>query len=190
MSYVQSVFIYLSCLLLPYHAVAADNILPASQVFIPRITQTTDTDQTININKVTLSPGINKTDPFFGRQSIWYGGKTPATIQIHYQNPNALTAVDLQLKYQGCQDSVICYPPEKTTLAVQLPVNRVVNDAPSSAVDRLFATSSANTTVPAASSMIAAPSDNGLAIAETDKPLPPEQAFPFTLDSVDEMRQL
>lgn len=131
--------------LFPYLPTAAD-VLPASEVFKPtvesvsaneiridiaikpnyylyrqRLFSVIAANQAIVIEDVTLSEGSEKTDNFFGTQSIWYGGKDTATVTITYQNPNQATTAAIALKYQGCHDGIICYPPETVSLPLTLP---------------------------------------------------------------------
>lgn len=122
----------------------ANDILPADQAFVPRIESVTDHEISLSIDikpqyyvyrqrlfavtaahsdwlidDVVLSQGSEKTDAFFGTQSVWYGGKDSAHVTITYKNPQQLSTVMLNLAYQGCQDDVICYPP----ISQQLPID-------------------------------------------------------------------
>ena len=122
----------------------ADEVLPVNQVFIPKVSSVSqdyidiDIDikpkyylyrqrlfelsgDDIAIEGKTLSPGSTKTDSFFGEQSIWYGGKNQAKIRIKYQNVNKATKATIKLKYQGCEENAICYPPETVFLPIDLP---------------------------------------------------------------------
>ncbi|SUO93239.1 protein-disulfide reductase DsbD [Suttonella ornithocola] len=112
--------------------------LPFKQVFIPEIQQQHGEDgytTTIQIpipegyylydNKTILdteglenpsiekSPAKEKHDPFFGDVKV-YTPDHPAKLIIHHQNP----ADQFILKTQGCQDGVICYPPDSFILSV------------------------------------------------------------------------
>ncbi len=143
----QLKIIFLTWLLCCFSTLWADDeILPASAVFIPKVTSVSESEivvninikagyylyrerlfsvsdpkETIVINKVMLSEGKDKTDEFFGTQSVWYGGKQQAQVTINYENPQKLRQAEIKLKYQGCQDGVICYPPSTVILTVKLP---------------------------------------------------------------------
>ncbi len=148
--YRQALILWLVLLCVLFNiAKAQDNdkstdILPASAVFTPRIDQVSGDvidividippgyyiyrqrlfavqSQTaaVVVSDYALSPGTLKTDAYFGEQSVWVGEQT-AKISVRYQNPKALTNASLQLRYQGCQDGVICYPPQRVTLPVML----------------------------------------------------------------------
>ncbi len=91
---------------------------------------TSQTDDLV-ISDVVKSAGIDKNDPFFGTQSIWYGGKNAAEIEVFYNKPSTLQQANLLLKYQGCHDGVLCYPPQKISLPVDysLDYSAAVNDS-------------------------------------------------------------
>lgn len=186
--------------LVPTITGAADTqkVLPANEVFIPQVTQvspktitveidikpgyylyrerlfdvTTKPDNNINIININRSLGKTKTDQFFGSQSIWYGEKNQAIIDIDYENPKQLHSITLALKYQGCQDGVICYPPQTVSLPVQLPTS-----TPSSHQLLDLSLSPKTTT---SSSL-----DNLLGNKATSDVLSEEQAFPYFIEQID-----
>lgn len=116
----------------------AQDIAPFKSVFIPEISQTPleqgyQTDIRIDIptgyylyaDKLRLedpalddmqlyfSPSKEKQDPFFGLVQI-YDEQHPVLIKIQHPHPQD----SFTLHAQGCQDGVICYPPDKWQLSL------------------------------------------------------------------------
>lgn len=139
----------------------------------------------IVIDNIELSAGRYKTDAFLGTQSIWYGGEDVATITLNYQNPAAVSMARLRLKYQGCRDGVICYPPTTTQLVVSLPTASTAGGVSFSSArsSKLFSTSSQQQTL--ASSSPATTGKPDLFAKSDSQPLLPEQAFPLTVERTD-----
>lgn len=63
-----------------------------------------------------LPPGTRKRDPFFGDVET-YRGRVAGVLTGRASGDR----VTLQVKYQGCADIGICYPPQRRTLEVRLP---------------------------------------------------------------------
>jgi len=66
-----------------------------------------------------LPPGEMKTDQYFGEMEVYHGdvfGRLP----IARATPQAID-LEIELKYQGCADGGICYPPVTRVLGVSLP---------------------------------------------------------------------
>lgn len=194
LSLLKNVLVWVGLLLSLATAQAADDILPADKVFIPKITALSDSQITIDIDikpgyylyrqrlfsvktadnlpltAIRLSDGIEKTDAFFGTQSIWYGGKNTAQITLDYANPEALKTADIRLKYQGCQDGVICYPPQTVTLPVALPTTKSKSN-PLFSKNKPFSRQSSPT-------LFGGDKKNTV--------LPQAQAFPFSIEFLDD----
>lgn len=178
-------------------------ILPARAVFIPSVVQVSDNSidlridiksgyyiyrtrlltvsaTDIHLTDRALSPGVSKTDAYFGEQSVWLGGDTPAEISVRYDNPKQLRHAELLLRYQGCQDDVICYPPQTVRLAVDLPIATAFTAATSD----LFGQRQANTTN--ASSFIGSAPQPVLSRQSASTALLSEtEAFPFSIEVQD-----
>ncbi|MDR2870969.1 MAG: thioredoxin family protein [Xanthomonadaceae bacterium] len=72
--------------------------------------------------QVRLPDGVPQHDEFFGDVEIYRGVLTAVLTGV----PKAdARAVDLRVKYQGCADAGICYPPQTQTLRVALPPSDV-----------------------------------------------------------------
>ncbi len=84
-----------------------------------KISAATASDK-VMLRGLELPPGEMKTDPYFGEQEVYFGDVF-ARLPLVRATPEALP-LDLELKYQGCADGGICYPPVTRMLTVQLPV--------------------------------------------------------------------
>ena len=113
------------------------------------------------VNPLELPDGIAYTDEFFGDVETYRGDVTGVLIGAA---ADATTLVELKVKYQGCADLGICYPPHTKTLRVSLPA-AAAGAAPAAGLDLL------------------GPRGNpvfGAAAGATDAlPLPEEEAFRF-----------
>lgn len=114
-------------------AINPDDILHPDQAMEPSITVNTDgievrikiapdvylyrhalgfigTELTLDDSAIVIPTGKKKSDPYFGEVEIY---RDLFTIQLPYveykDNPQ------LTIKYQGCVDAGICYPPQKKT---------------------------------------------------------------------------
>src|SRR6478672_1240528 len=117
-----------------------------------------------------LPHGDKHHDEFFGDVETFR--KQLTAIQPGRAADGATTAT-LRVKYQGCADAGVCYPPQVRTLTVALP-----RDAASPAADAV----SGDGGFAALGRSLAggSPSTSGLQAGLTDaQPLPPEQAFGF-----------
>ena len=107
---------------------------------------------------LSLPPGAKHHDEFFGDVET-YRGRLAGSVA---GDPGNRDRVTLRIKYQGCADAGVCYPPQTRTLAIALPAAGNANPG------LLPATSNRG-------SLFA----NAGPGATDDKPLPPEQAFGF-----------
>jgi len=88
--------------------------------------------------KLQLPAGEMKTDQYFGEMEV-YHGDVFGKLSIARGTPEAMD-LDLELRYQGCAEDGICYPPVTRMLTVSLPqatavsalsaVNTVASAAP------------------------------------------------------------
>ncbi|PIE42370.1 MAG: hypothetical protein CSA47_00685 [Gammaproteobacteria bacterium] len=184
---------------------SAGDVLPANAVFIPQIVDVSKDNIRIDIdikpgyylyrrrlfdinapaelriNDIQLSDGIIKQDEFFGKQSVWYGGKNTATITINYDNPSKLSSAQITLKYQGCQDGVICYPPQTVSLPLTLP------KADHQMAERVDGALSKEVKAVAAVASKAPNRTTALLFGQSDRNvlLSEDEAFPFFIERVD-----
>ncbi|MDX1404895.1 MAG: protein-disulfide reductase DsbD, partial [Woeseiaceae bacterium] len=84
-----------------------------------KISATTASDKA-RLGSLDLPRGELKTDQYFGEQEVYFGD-TFARLPLVRATPEAF-ALDLELKFQGCADGGICYPPVSRVLSIDLPV--------------------------------------------------------------------
>ena len=72
-------------------------------------------DENNLIQKVEMPDGKKKTDEFFGEVDIYYFS---TSADVYLEN-NLSEYLDLKIKYQGCADAGLCYPPIFKTITVK-----------------------------------------------------------------------
>jgi thiol:disulfide interchange protein DsbD len=73
---------------------------------------------------LTLPAGEMKTDQYFGEMEV-YHEDVFGELAVARATPEAMN-LDLEIKYQGCADGGICYPPVTRMLSVALPAATAV----------------------------------------------------------------
>ncbi|QNH14358.1 protein-disulfide reductase DsbD [Xanthomonas sp. SI] len=117
---------------------------------------------------VQLPAGHKKTDPYFGEVET-YRGELNA-VQSGVADP-ATTSLQVEVRYQGCADAGVCYPPQKRVLTVALPA--------AEAGAATTASSPLPGSAPGAAGPAAKPLFGAGAGAVQGLPLPSDQAFGF-----------
>lgn len=68
------------------------------------------------------APGFSKAkikkDDFFGEQAVF---RRKATVTVPYTNAKPNSVITLAIRYQGCADIGLCYPPTTSELKVDIP---------------------------------------------------------------------
>jgi thiol:disulfide interchange protein DsbD len=123
-------------------------------------------DPTFEAGPLALPAGKRKTDRFFGEVETYRG--TLAAVLPGAAAPGA-DAVQLRIKYQGCADIGVCYPPQVRTLTVALPGAAATSTGGDGLATLGRSLAGGRTTTP-----ILGTAPGGAAEA---LPLPPEQAF-------------
>lgn len=120
-----------------YAEVDASKLLPVEKAFIPQVNVA---DEGVNVqfaiadgyylyqSKIMVetepsglfgdgqfSPGEEKEDEFFGKQKVYHHA---AQINWPYQNPQTVGNYRLIVKYQGCAEVGVCYPPTESTFNI------------------------------------------------------------------------
>ena len=118
-----------------------------------------------------MPPGEAHEDEFFGAVET-YRDQLHATLPGHARAASTV----LTIKYQGCADAGICYPPQTRKVAVALPTARAggTGAAPLVAFGNRGAVGAANPLVGGLNPLL-----GGAATGTDPLPLPPEQAFGF-----------
>jgi len=77
-------------------------------------------DQAVSFGEAQIPEGKKKEDEFFGEVETY---RQKIDIVVPYDNPNNATTTNFTFKYQGCADAGVCYPPQKRTVEITLPVH-------------------------------------------------------------------
>ena len=161
----------------------------ADGYYLYRHRTSVQTDAVFKAQALQMPRGDRHTDEFFGEVET-YRGTLAATL------PGAATdgaqQVMLKVKYQGCADAGVCYPPQTRTLKVALPLvaaaSAASSSSPSQEQDQKIAAEAAPTKADTgfaalgnklgggAGAPLLGTAPNG---ASEALPLPPEQAFKF-----------
>jgi len=83
----------------------------------------------VQLGTLSIPGGQSKHDEYFGEQVVFHG-EMVATLPV--AAAAGVTAVPLEISYQGCADAGLCYPPVKKTVIVQLASTAAVGAAPAS----------------------------------------------------------
>ena len=89
----------------------------------------TGEDLTVNQAKLTIPGGKKKNDPNFGDVEVYYQG---LSIDVPFNNLGS--EPKLKIKYQGCIEDFICYPPQRKTLDLSDQLNKDNDLLPSTSV--------------------------------------------------------
>lgn len=108
----------------------------------------------VAVGEADLPAGAPYEDEFFGKVET-YRGRVAGSLPIQSRPDGPLT-FDLQVQYQGCADVGVCYPPERSTVSVELPRLR-----------------------PAANVLGLGNEPAGLGFIGSEEPLPEDEAFLF-----------
>lgn len=87
----------------------------------------------IQIGAFSMPEGAQEHDDIFGDVSVY---RKQINLSIPLLNPDNQPQVQLQIKFQGCADIGVCYPPQKKVLAIDLPETLGTNQ--SDAINRFF----------------------------------------------------
>ncbi|MCK9607416.1 MAG: protein-disulfide reductase DsbD [Methylomonas sp.] len=180
-AYQLILFCLLSLVFQPALALNSEDILPPDQVFKLTVvgqsrqqlelewqiepgyhlyrdkTKVESKTDAIRIGAFQMPEGTVEHDAVFGDMSVY---RNHLKLSVPIINPQNLPLVSLQVKYQGCADIGVCYPPQKKRIEVALPDSPSAE--PTNAVNQFFGGLKKLTP-----SLFA------------DELLPPEQAFQF-----------
>lgn len=74
-------------------------------------------DSSIVITDIKLPEGKQKNDPDFG--SVWVNYHEADAQLLVQKSAESLTTTELHVKYQGCKEDVLCYPPISKALPIK-----------------------------------------------------------------------
>ena len=119
---------------------------------------------------LAISDGEIKEDPYFGTVEVYYGSAGITAPLLRSGSATEARTVDVDVRYQGCADAGLCYPPITRTVSLELP--------PAGAV----ATSAgAVAAPPGAGSVAASAGSAGSFAAATSQPLPAQDRIAAAL---------
>lgn len=121
-------------------------------------------------NPLQLPDGHKKHDEFFGEVETY---RDEVTAVLTGAAADGVDALQLEVRYQGCADAGVCYPPQKRRLEVRLPGPGAAAALPSGTLP-----SAGNTAPSPLASRLPGAGVANLAGVEA-LPLPAEQAFEF-----------
>ena len=124
-------------------------------------------DASVIVGKLALPAGKKYRDEFFGDVET-YRQQVSATVQI--QNPKQLSVITLKIKFQGCADIGVCYPPTTKLLSVTLPTSSASTASAALAASTSSATSNSSVE-------LLGLGKTGNDLLSGDKVLPEDQAF-------------
>jgi thiol:disulfide interchange protein DsbD len=78
----------------------------------------TSPSEKIQLGTWDMPAGKTKNDAFFGDVVIY---RDQLKILVPINNTQALSSLDLLVRYQGCADIGVCYPPQQKNLSIALP---------------------------------------------------------------------
>lgn len=104
-------------------------ILPGYYLYKSKISVRTKTEN-VRLGNLALPQGDLKYDEFFGESEV-YHEDIFAKLPLARATPEEID-LQLELKYQGCAEDGLCYPPTTRTLNIVLPTASAVSDLPMS----------------------------------------------------------
>jgi thioredoxin:protein disulfide reductase len=165
---------------------AVPRVLPVDQAFSYQISSTTTNQFEVNwkvtpghylyhdkISVKSLDPQIHLTTRYLSQPEEKFDPSFDKTMLIHHKdvalegvidNPTPLQSLKVEIKYQGCADIGVCYPPQTSIETIQLH-HAEIESAPSANQASLF--------------------QQDLISLSNETELTAEQAFEFSIDIVD-----
>ena len=81
----------------------------------------------VQLGALTLPKGESHTDEYFGTQEVYH--QELIATQSVARAAGAPLQLKLTVKYQGCADAGLCYPPQKRQIEVELPASGAASGA-------------------------------------------------------------
>lgn len=132
----------------------------------------------VSLGEVEFSPAETKQDPIFGPVQVYHHR---ASLKVPLEQvPAGTSAIELKLRYQGCADKGICFPPQTRTVTVAYQDTA----APRAPTPVALATPAPAPSQPNALDELSALGDN-LGLDMEDDIIPPEKAYQVSANSPD-----
>ncbi|MCG6118605.1 MAG: thioredoxin family protein [Aquimonas sp.] len=131
----------------------------------------------MDAGELVLPPGTPYTDDFFGDVETY---RIELVGRLDGVRAGAEGRLDLRVRYQGCADVGICYPPHQQRVSLQLPVSALGSPAPGGSALPLALPSQPLLPGSTPPSLLATPVPFTVeGTGDPGQPLPEEQAFQF-----------
>ncbi len=119
----------------PFSAIAIDgntlvarwDITPGHYLYKDKFSFSLEDAEGVTLGQPQLPQGEEKDDEFFGKIEV-YHHPIDVTLPLLREKLEA-TEVTLKVKYQGCADIGICYPPQKKSVTIALPAGMATGAA-------------------------------------------------------------
>ncbi len=137
------------------------------------ISNASDGQDPLELSAPVFGDALVIEDDFFGKQAIF---RDSTLISVPYVASGDIDSLTMAVKYQGCADMGLCYPPTTVMLDVELPESSTMAQSPSP----LGAADSSSPLIAPSSSSRSAPQPLNDVLnggAGTDELLPPELAY-------------
>jgi thiol:disulfide interchange protein DsbD len=102
----------------PDTLVARWTIAPHHYLYREKFKVTLTEGQGVKLGEPVIPPGDEKDDEFLGKVRIFHN---QVEIRVPVQRTGAAGAIGVELRYQGCAEAGICYPPIKKQVRLELP---------------------------------------------------------------------
>lgn len=129
-------------------------------------------DSAFKFNPLQLPRGEKHRDEFFGEVETYRGA---VTAVLTWAAASGVDRLQLRVKYQGCADIGVCYPPQVRTLTVDLPAA----EPPSARTAPTISSTAREPAAPLLGGNRKPLFGTASTLANDALPLPPEQAFGF-----------
>jgi thiol:disulfide interchange protein len=97
-------------------ATVSFKIAPGYYLYQERIILENARPEELELGELKMPKGEPKTDEFFGEMHV-YHQDVQGTAELTYKN-GLPAVIGFKLKYQGCADAGVCYPPQSRTFAM------------------------------------------------------------------------
>jgi thiol:disulfide interchange protein len=167
------------------NAIEEDELLPVEEAYVPTVTVANDVatvsfkvapgyylykertaleaarPEEVVLGALVMPEGQKKTDEFFGEMHVFHQDFS-GTATLSYPGPKPVL-LGFRLKYQGCADIGVCYPPQTRTFAMAsgAPLPGIVDAAAVETASAIDAAAGPQQTLPGALASGTEPSANG-----------------------------
>ena len=95
----------------------------AAGYYLYRHAFTLEAGESVALGPLDIPPGKRVVDDYFGASEVYYGDveiSAPVTIDAVARRQESAT-ITARVRYQGCADLGLCYPPQQRTIPIPIP---------------------------------------------------------------------